>query len=282
MTRDRPGMRIDLRAGGPSFPPSRPRRRGGNAPLRFAHRGARARAPENTLAAFEAAVRLGADVIELDVRLSADGVPVVIHDDTVDRTTDGEGRVGRLTVRDLKRLDAGGWFAPDFRGERIPTLEETLGWARGRCGLNLELKEATAHGGAKDAGSPAGAAAIAAAVAQAIRRTRARDLLIISSFSRTALAAARAAMPRARLGFLASRTMRGLTPLHRQVGLSSLHPHVRLASRQRVMLGHRLGLAVFFWTANDAPLIRRLLALGCDGVMTDDPALFQTIGGPSR
>ena len=94
--------------------------------LNIAHRGASRVAPANTLAAFEKAAELGADGIELDVHLSADGVPVVIHDFTVDATTDGSGRVGDLTLTRLKELDAGSSFSLDFAGERIPTLAEVL------------------------------------------------------------------------------------------------------------------------------------------------------------
>ena len=92
----------------------------------WAHRGASASAPENTLAAFRAAEAAGAAGIELDVHLSADGVPVVIHDETVDRTTDGHGPVAALTLCRLRQLDAGRWFAPAFAGEALPTLEEIL------------------------------------------------------------------------------------------------------------------------------------------------------------
>ena len=109
-------------------------------PLRFAHRGASSRAPENTLAAFEEAIGLGVDAIELDVHLSADGIPVVIHDEWVDRTTDGHGLVSALTFGALRGLDAGAWFDRRFRGERIPSLDEALDLTRERCGLNIEIK----------------------------------------------------------------------------------------------------------------------------------------------
>src|SRR5882672_9051969 len=174
-------------------------------PLRVAHRGASARAPENTLAAFAEAVRLGANAIELDVHLTADGVPVVIHDGTVDRTTNGRGDVGRMTLKDLRRLDAGAWFSSRFRGERIPTLEEALEWARGRCGLNLEIKGPSGRRrtGAAGAGGAAGLPQVALAVARALRRTGFREPVIVSSFSPQALRAARAHMPHVRLGHLA-------------------------------------------------------------------------------
>src|SRR5919197_4354903 len=100
-------------------------------PLVVGHRGAMGYAPENTLASFELAVEQGADVVELDVHLSRDGQVVVIHDEQLDRTTDGRGLVGDRTLDELKRLDAGSWFDPRFAGQRIPTLHEVLAWASG-------------------------------------------------------------------------------------------------------------------------------------------------------
>jgi len=256
----------------PAAPAAAPLRR----PLRIAHRGASARAPENTLAAFAEAVRLGANAIELDVHLTADGVPVVIHDGTVDRTTNGRGEVAAMTLKDLRRLDAGAWFSSRFRGERIPTLEESLEYARGRCGMNIEIKEPPARRRIAR-GAPAAPDAVACAVARAVARTRFNDLLVVSSFSPGALQQARAAMERIRLGFLVSRSLRGLRAVHRRVRLFSVHPHVRLAGPRRIRLTRRLGLVVVFWTVNDLRLMRRLLALGGDGLMTDDPALFQEL-----
>ncbi|HEV8702984.1 MAG TPA: glycerophosphodiester phosphodiesterase family protein [Candidatus Polarisedimenticolia bacterium] len=250
------------------------------SPLRIAHRGASAHAPENTLAAFKEAIRLGADLIECDVHLSADDVPVIIHDDTVERTTNGRGTVAALACARLRRLDAGAWFSPRFKGERIPTLEEALECARGRCGLNIEIKGPSGRRGSGSSASraAAGSSGVARAVARALRRTGFREPVIVSSFSAAALLAARAHMPHVRLGHLASRSLRGLRAAHRRLGLYAVHPHVRLAASRRVRLAHRLGLVVLFWTVNDVPLMRRLLALGSDGLMTDDPALFQELG----
>jgi glycerophosphoryl diester phosphodiesterase len=243
--------------------------RGGPPWLLFAHRGACARAPENTLAAFEAAIRLGADAIECDVRLTRDGVPIVIHDDTVDRTTDGRGAVGEMTLPEIRRLDAGSWFAPPCPGERIPTLDETLALARGRCGLNLELKmEDSARRGAPEPGP------LVEAVARALRRARFRDLLVLSSFAPAALVCARAVLPRVRIGFLASRSARRLFALHRRLGLFAFHPHHRIASRRRIAAAHARGLAVYVWPVNAPALARRLVLQGADGLMTDDPALL--------
>jgi glycerophosphoryl diester phosphodiesterase len=115
-------------------------RRPGDMPKLVGHRGALAVAPENTMASFERAWRDGVDLVELDVRLSADHQVVVLHDAAVDRTTDGSGLITRFTVAELKRLDAGAWFDARFAGERIPTLVEVLTWAKWRVGLLLELK----------------------------------------------------------------------------------------------------------------------------------------------
>jgi glycerophosphoryl diester phosphodiesterase len=105
-----------------------------------AHRGASARSPENTLAAFRAALAAGADSVEFDVRLSVDGVPVVIHDESVDRTTDGTGAVCELSLAELRSLDAGSWKDPGFAGERIPTLDEALELLGAAPRINIELK----------------------------------------------------------------------------------------------------------------------------------------------
>jgi glycerophosphoryl diester phosphodiesterase len=112
----------------------------GALPKLVGHRGALAVAPENTMRSFELAWRGGADLVELDVRLSADGHVVVMHDALVDRTTDGTGFIAEKTLAEIKQLDAGRWFDPRFAGERVPTLAEVLRWAKARIGLLLELK----------------------------------------------------------------------------------------------------------------------------------------------
>lgn len=116
------------------------RRRPGEPPKLVAHRGASAVAPENTMAAFDRAWRDRADIVEMDVRLSADREVVVIHDRDLDRTTDGTGPVADWPVSELKRLNAGAWFGAAYDGEHIPTLREVLHWARGKVALMLELK----------------------------------------------------------------------------------------------------------------------------------------------
>jgi glycerophosphoryl diester phosphodiesterase len=258
---------------GVAFLPGSPR------PLRIAHRGASARAPENTLEAFEEARRLGAQAIEIDVHLSADGLPVVIHDETLERTTDGRGRVDALPLRALRRLDAGSWFGSRFRAARVPTLEETFDWAGGRIGVNVEIKIPSPRRGAlaSPAAAPRERIRVVGAVARALARLRSLEQVIVSSFDPEALAQARQAMPRVPLGLLASRSIAGLLSLHRRIDLHAFHPHHRLASPRRIGMAHRNGLLVLVWPVNDPPLMRRLVDRGADGLMTDDPALFDRL-----
>jgi len=117
-----------------------------HTPAVIGHRGASAAAPENTLAAFNLAVLLGADAVELDAKLSKDDVPVVMHDPTVDRTTDGRGRVADLTLADLKKLDAGSWKDAKYTGERAPTLAEVFEAVGSRLWINVELTNYTTRG----------------------------------------------------------------------------------------------------------------------------------------
>lgn len=108
--------------------------------VNIAHRGFKAKYPENTMAAFRAAHNSGADMLEIDITLSKDGVPVVIHDTRLNRTTNGKGRVSAFTLSELKKLDAGSWFSEKFKGEQIPTLEEVLAFAKDTIALNIEIK----------------------------------------------------------------------------------------------------------------------------------------------
>ncbi len=230
--------------------------------IRFAHRGASALAPENTLAAFQEAADLGCDWIETDVRLTSDLVPILIHDDTVDRTTDGRGAVGEMEIHSIRSLDAGSWFARRFRGERIPTLDEALEWGRGRCGLNLEIKEELRR-------EEAIRRIVRSVVAQA-----AVERVIFSSFRAQDLLRVRTALPRARLGWLVSRNSRGLKPLHREARLFALHPKDPLVTSRLVRRCDRMDLAVHVWVVNRQERLAELEALGVRGVMTDDPRLF--------
>ncbi|MCI0409142.1 MAG: glycerophosphodiester phosphodiesterase [Acidobacteria bacterium] len=214
------------------------------------------------MAAFQAAVDLGCDWIETDLRLTSDGIPVLLHDATLDRTTNGKGNVGGTRLSHVLRLDAGSWFSREFRGARVPTLEEALEWGRQRCGLNLEIKEEDR------------VEELIHRLASRFRSHAALDRVLFSSFRGSDLKRLRAALPHARLGWLVSRSTRGLTGLNRSLGLAALHPKEPLVTRRLVKRCRRLGLATHVWVVNRARRIRALEGLGVDGVMTDDPRLF--------
>lgn len=226
----------------------------------FAHRGARAHTPENTLLAFALAFDLGADAIECDVQRTADGALIIIHDDTLDRTTTGRGPVAAHTLAALRALNAG-------LGQHIPTLDETLALcaARGR-GINLEVKAAT-----PDAALATAAALESALVALDGAR---RPHTLVSSFDLPALAWLKRRLPWLRAATLhGGREWRGrdLLATAREMGAEAVHPSSNLVSPALVERAHQHGLRVNVWTANRWATLRQLHAWGVDGVFTDYP-----------
>jgi glycerophosphoryl diester phosphodiesterase len=222
----------------------------------YAHRGASAETPENTLAAFRRALEVGADGIELDVHLSADGVPVVIHDDTLERTTDACGPVAGAPLDILRELDAGAWFAPEFSGEPVPTLEAALQLLAGRLRLNLEVKEARAG----------------LAVLELLRHFPQADA-VLSSFDHGLLARLRWAAPDLPLAVLldAGNWRRALARAE-ALRACAFHPHADLVSRPLLAACRRLQLPVYAWTVDDPGRARSLARAGVAGLFTNDPA----------
>jgi glycerophosphoryl diester phosphodiesterase len=236
--------------------------------LGIAHRGASGRAPENTHAAFAAALALGADAIELDCQLSADGELVVIHDETLERTTDGSGAVGDRTAAELARLDAGSWFDPAYRGERIPRLADVLEQVRDRVTLNVEIKSA------RDLGR------IESKLAALVTEARATAWVVFSSFHWEMIRNMRAAAPWARLGVLCDEDPRprGIA-LALELGAEAIVPGRRWVDRRVVEEAHDRGLDVWVWTVNEPGEMRRLIALGVDALFSDWPERFAGLAG---
>lgn len=233
-------------------------------PQIFAHRGAKSVAPENTLPAFQAALDMGVDGIELDVQLSKDGVLVVMHNFTVDETTDGHGAVGDLTVAELARLDAGSHFSPDFVGVGVPTLEQVLELTADRCRLNVEIKSRDPLGG--------GEADVLAAL---IRDRSLYDQVLVSSFNPVTLIKLRwldAQVPLALLYY-----GHALPPYLAQAWLSpimrpqALHPHHPLVDANLIAWAKSIPAQVNTWTVNEVDEAQRLAALGVDAIMSDVP-----------
>ena len=226
----------------------------------IAHRGASGSCPENTLAAFRRAEALGAHMVELDVQLTCDGEVVVVHDDTVDRTTDGRGAVATYTLAELSKLDAGGWFGSAFAGERIPTLTEVL--AAIRLPVNVELK----------AGVSPGLEARTLAVVDA---AGARGRVVFSSFDPEALLRLRALAADAELAVLwSSRTLSGALSLAKRVDARALHLRKTAASAERFAAVREAGLLCRVWTVNEPREFARLATAGATGVFTDYPERF--------
>lgn len=231
--------------------------------LSIAHRGASGTFPENTLAAFAGAVAAGADMCELDVRLTRDGMVVVIHDDTVDRTTDGYGTVAELTLGELRKLDAGVRFATGFAGERVPTLEEVIRLLGRRCALNVEIKDIRA-------------------LEQACRLLQEAGLLpgaIISSFDYGALAAARSLPAKVRLGVLGDSEPQLMLEAAVSLGAVAVHPHFDLISSELCQKAHQLGLQVYTWTIDEPAMMGEMAKRGVDGIMTNFPQRLAELRG---
>ncbi|NVO65866.1 glycerophosphodiester phosphodiesterase [Methanofollis tationis] len=214
--------------------------------LIIGHRGARAHEPENTLRALRLGMKC-ADYVEVDVRLSRDGVPVAVHDATVDRTTDGEGAVRDLTLRELKTLDAG-------CGAEVPTLCEVLDCVRGQCGLFVEIKE-------RD-----GVEGICRLLGE-----NGPDNLFVVSFDADTVKRAGDLIPEAKTGLIVSETNPDPVEAALALGADAVLPRFDLAERALVDRAHRHHLLVFVWTLNTPDAWERACAIGADGVASDDP-----------
>jgi glycerophosphoryl diester phosphodiesterase len=239
-------------------------------PLVVAHRGASATFPENTLESFAAAVEAGAQAVEFDVRLSADRVPVVVHDPDVSRRTDGAGFVHELTVAELKRLDAGGGGEP--RTE-IPTLREALDLLSGRVGVDIEIKNIP--------GEPAFDSPDEAVVAATLRELDAAAFsgpVLVSSFNWLSIERSRELAPDVPTGFLTIAAMDPFAAIvyAREAGHGWVLPQadaVRAAGGGFVEEAHGAGIRVGTWVADEEGPMAGLFQLGVDAVATNDPAL---------
>lgn len=227
-------------------------------------------APENTLAAFDLAIRLGCDAIELDAKLSADGIVVVIHDQTVDRTTDGTGKVSELTLSSLKELDAGSFFDHQFRDESIPTLEEVFEVVGRKTFINIEL---TNYASLTDR--------LPETVVSLVKMHALEDRVFFSSFNPLALRKTRRLLPNIPVGLLAFPGRQGwiarswLGKL--LVKYEAIHPEVGDIDQPFMQRFQKRHIRVFTYTVNDPEILKRLYQLNIDGVFTDDPVMARSI-----
>lgn len=234
-------------------------------PILLAHRGDLANAPENTLPSFSQAIQKGADGVELDAKLTADGHVIVIHDPTVDRTTNGSGKVASFTLEAIRELDAGAWFDSQFAGTKVPLLEEVFETVGRNKLINIEL---TNYSSPKDG--------LTQKVCELIKRHNNGQQIIFSSFFSSNLKIAAQVLPDVPRGLLAMPGLLGLWA--RSFGFmfgdyQALHPHISSTSKEQVSRAHRVKRRVHVWTANTPEEVNRLKEWGADGIFTDDPAV---------
>lgn len=239
-------------------------------PLVCGHRGACSQAPENTLVAFRKALEAEATWIEFDVQLSADGIPIILHDDTLERTTSLGQPVRPVALRldQLKELDAGSWFSPEFAGEKIPTLEEVLAEFGSSLGLNIEIK--SSPGFEADNG-------LEQKIAALVRQYKLADTALISSFDPFRLNSLNRHDPELRLAFLYdAKTLKNapdLDPvaLAKSLNAVALHPPFEIIDEALVSQTRANNLAINTWTVNEIPDLQRMIELGVDMVITNYP-----------
>jgi glycerophosphoryl diester phosphodiesterase len=230
------------------------------------HRGAAALAPENTLAGIQKAVESGIKWIEIDTQLCADNIPVIIHDKTVRRCTNGKGRVGDLTLAELKVLDAGSWFSNEFAGETIPTLEEALlACQENGLNMNLEIKIHKEHE----------VKPLVEKVVETVKHLNYPiEKLLFSSFSQTALTHCQALYPEVRRGFITERKPSNMLDAVKPLGLYSLHIDHRILNEKLAKSIKEMGLILMIWTLNDPKKVDKFTAWGVDNIITDKPNVF--------
>ena len=234
--------------------------------LVIAHRGASGNGPENTLAAFRKAVALGANFIETDLQLSRDARLVAVHDDTLDRTTNGSGPVSAKALQELQQLDAGSWFrvpgeqgSHPFAGERIPAIEEILAFGREHeIGLHLEVK-------------PTGPSGAEHAVVGALRASGEIARSVVLSFSPSVLKRVRQLEPLVMTGFLFSDRFPAAIATAVDAGARQLLPRTDRVTRDLVSEAHTHDLKVVTWTANSPEEMQKMISAGVDGIITDYP-----------
>lgn len=232
--------------------------------LNVAHRGASALAPENTIAAFEKAIESGADAIELDLHVSRDGALVVIHDQTLDRTTNGQGPVHARSLQDLKQLDAGHWFGEGFAGQRMPTLAEVLDRFAGKIPLALEVKAGSAF-----------FRGIEEKVVAVLREYQVISQVAVASFDHYALRTLKELEPSLRTAALLVGRPISMPAIAEACKADAMAIECNLVTETEVEACHAAGLQLVVWVVNEPAQMGHFIDLGVDGIITDRPDLLR-------
>lgn len=232
-----------------------------NSIINFAHRGASAVCPENTMAAFRKSLELGATGIETDVQMTRDGGLVLIHDERLDRTSNGKGYLKDHTLAEVRKLDAGSWFGPDFKDEPFPTLEELLDLLKERdTVLNIELKNGVFfYPGMEEK------------VIAAVRKYGMDDRVILSSFNHYSLASCKTLAPEIRTGILYSEGLYRPWDYAASLPADALHAYLPTVLPEFVSEAAQHGIAYHPWTVNDPKQMKALIEMQVAGIITDYP-----------
>ncbi len=233
--------------------------------LIIGHRGAAGVAPENTLRSFALAIEQGADALELDIHVSADGAIVVCHDATVDRTTNGTGSIARLKIADLRTLDAGSWFAPEYAGERLPLLEEVFELVPAHILINIEIKCPYST-------------EIATRLLVLLWQYERLNTSIISSFNHKTLVRLKRLQPALRIGLLYSANFQSHPLAAESAGIEiySLHPDYLHLDKEDIKAALDGGFQIFPYTLNMEADWRSLVEANVSGIITDYPGRLKT------
>jgi glycerophosphoryl diester phosphodiesterase len=234
--------------------------------MNIAHRGASGYAPENTFAAYFLALKMKADYLEIDVQMSRDGELVLIHDKTVERTTDGNGLVSEKTLHELKELDAGGWFSGEFKNERIPTLPEVFATLRTKVGFLIELKNPSLYPGIEE---------------KLVRtlesfRLAESDQIIVQSFDEKAVQRIKKRLPKISVGVLVKYSIWGISSAKlKEISAYAtyVNPNRRLITKKLVKRIHQNGMKVIPYAVYRKKTIQSFYNLGVDGIICDYPDL---------
>ncbi|MDW7738954.1 MAG: glycerophosphodiester phosphodiesterase [Bacillota bacterium] len=236
--------------------------------LNIAHRGASSLAPENTMISFQKAYEAGADGLEFDVQMSSDGIPVVIHDEKIDRTTNGQGLIKDYSLDELRNLDAGSWYDPEFSGAKIPTLDEVLDqFLESNLIFNIELKSGIVlYPG------------LEGAVLKSVASRSLEQRVIISSFNHYSLVECRKINPDIRTGILYVAGLYEPWNYARSLGCYSVHPLFYHLQHPEIVTGFRENkLPIFAWTVNEINYMELMVAGGIEAIITDRPQELKKI-----
>ncbi len=242
------------------------------APLVIAHRGASGYHPENTMAAFSRAVALGADMIECDIQLSKDGIPMVIHDEELSRTTNGKGFVRDFTAKELQKLDAGSWFSQKNAGERIPTLQEVLHFVKGKVSINIEIKAESVSVHPENG--------IAQKAIALVKEFEMESHVLFSSFNYRAISHIQNMDKRLFTALLYERKQakgQQISELMARYGAGVFNCSMRQFTKKRAQRLLKAEIPVLVYTVNKPTAMQKMLKRGAVGIFTDYPDRLRNV-----